>query len=101
MSSQYITIDVAAEDVSLGVCACEGGSGGEEYLNDVLLCFCNKFVLQLFRHLRVKELFEGSFNGQSALSVPLLNLVAELISVVKLLYLFIVRLVTSVPAQHT
>lgn len=67
------------------------------YLDDVVLGLCDEFVLEFLGHLRVEELCEGAFDGQGPLSVPLLHLMAELISVIELLDLIKVRLVTCKP----
>lgn len=67
------------------------------YLDDVVLGLCDEFVLEFLGHLRVEELCEGPLYGQGPLSVPLLHLMAELISVIELLDLIKVRLVTCKP----
>lgn len=54
------------------------------YPDNALLGLSDQFALELLGHLRVEELSEGSLYGKSALPVPLLHLVTELISVVEL-----------------
>lgn len=69
------------------------------HLNDVLFGLNQQLVLQLFSHLHVEELVEGTFDGHCALTIPLLHLVAELVPVIKLLDFLKIRLVTTIPVR--
>lgn len=69
------------------------------YPNDALSGFGDQLALELFGHLRVEELVEGPLDGQGALPVPLLHLMAKLVSVVELLDFVKVGLVPGVPER--
>ena len=71
------------------------------YLDDVLLGLGHELVLELLGHLWVEELSEGSLYGQGSLSVPLLDLVTELVPVVELLDLVIIGLVAIPEGEAT
>lgn len=68
-------------------------------LYDIFFGFGQQLVLELFGHLHIEELLQGSLDGHGALPVPLLHLVAELISVVKLFDLFEICLVIAVAEE--
>lgn len=70
-------------------------------LYDIFFGFSQQLVLELFGHLHIEELLQGSLDGHGALPVPLLHLVAELIPVVKLFDLFEVCLVIAVAEERT
>ena len=65
----------------------------KKHLDDVVLGLGQQPVPQLLGHLGVQEVLEGVLDGQRALPVPLLHLVAELVPVVELLDLLEVGLV--------
>lgn len=68
-------------------------------LDYILLGLSNKFIFQLLAHLRIEELVEGTLDGQHSLLIPLLHLVTEFISIVKLLNLIKVGLI-SIPEHN-
>lgn len=70
------------------------------HLYDIFFGFGQQLVLEFFGHLHIEELLQSSFDGHSALPVPLLHLVAELISIVKLFDLFEICLVIAVAEER-
>lgn len=66
------------------------------HLDDIFFGFDQQLVLEFFGHLHVEELLQSSLDGHGALPVPLLYLVAELISVVELFDLFKICLVIAI-----
>lgn len=69
------------------------------HLYDIFFGFGQQLVLELFGHLHIEELLQSSLDGHGALPVPLLHLMAELISVVKLFDFFKIRLVIAIAEE--
>lgn len=70
------------------------------HLNNIVLGFSDKLILQFLGHLWIQELLKGTFNGKGSLLVPFLHLVTELIPVVELLNLIKVCLI-AIPVEMT
>lgn len=70
------------------------------YFYDIFFGFNQQLVLELLGHLHIEELLQSSLNGHRTLPVPLLHLVAELVSVVKLFDLFEVCLVVAIAEER-
>lgn len=70
------------------------------HLYDIFFGFGQQLVLELFGHLHIEELLQSSLDGHGALPVPLLHLVAELVSVVELLDLFEICLIIAVAEER-
>lgn len=70
------------------------------HLYDIFFGFNQQLVLEFFGHLHIKELLQSSLDGHGALAVPLLHLVAELISVVELFDLFKICLVIAIAKKR-
>lgn len=70
------------------------------HLYDIFFGFSQQLVLELFGHLHVQELLQSSLNGHGPLPIPLLHLVAELISVVELFDFFKIRLVIAIAEER-
>lgn len=70
------------------------------HLYDIFFGFDQQLVLEFFGHLHVEELLQSSLDGHGALPVPLLHLMAELISIVELFDLFEICLVTAIAKKR-
>lgn len=70
------------------------------HLYDIFFGFNQQLVLEFFSHLHIEELLQSSLDGHGALPVPLLHLVAKLISVVELFDLFKICLVIAIAKKR-